>query len=286
MSRTTGYCFVFGLAWLGVAWRGLAWLGVDLLSLVWFASVGFGLVGWLFVFWLGMAWFGMISGTASTTIWVVGCACPSCKSVLSTCNEAFAHHANWRQRSATKGRMVPSPPRVQTGTAVRLWSPLFAAPAQTLGDRLWPSLTSPPYPLLLPVCVTSPSSLNYHTIFRGGPRTALVAAAAVKDAAGAPWACSVSPFVDTETLLLGDYGEKPPPPPPPVPIDKVARCEECFAYISPFSEITVRFVPKFEKSPPKPTTHYCTEGSTNHRTGSNDRPTDGMSEYPNDGPNA
>ncbi|CAM9609032.1 unnamed protein product [Laminaria digitata] len=65
--------------------------------------------------------------------------------------------------------------------------------------------------------------------------------AAVKDAAGAPWACSVSPFVDTEPLLIGDDGERPPPPPPPVPIDKVARCEECFAYISPFSDITTRY---------------------------------------------
>lgn len=97
----------------------------------------------------------------------------------------------------------------------------------------------------------------------GGPPTALTAAAAVKDAAGAPWACSVSPFVDTDPLLLGTDGERPPPPPPPVPIDKVARCEECYAYISPFSEITSRFVltnhRKVEKSPQNLTTDYCTE---------------------------
>eukprot|EP00903_Cladosiphon_okamuranus_P017430 g16054.t1 len=59
--------------------------------------------------------------------------------------------------------------------------------------------------------------------------------AAVKNAAGAPWACSVSPFVDAGALP-GDDG-----PPPPVPIDRVARCEECFAYISPFSEFTSRY---------------------------------------------
>lgn len=29
---------------------------------------------------------------------------------------------------------------------------------------------------------------------------------------------------------------------PPVPIDRVARCEECYAYVSSFSEFTKRFV--------------------------------------------
>lgn len=105
-----------------------------------------------------------------------------------------------------------------------------------------------------------PLTVNYHTIFHGDPPTAVMAAAAVKDAAGAPWACSVSPFVDTEPLLKGDHGERPPPPPPPVPIDKVARCEECFAYISPFSDITTRFAQtkNWGKSSQKPTKDsYC-----------------------------
>ena len=65
--------------------------------------------------------------------------------------------------------------------------------------------------------------------------------AAVKNAAGAPWACSVSPFVDaTSGGLPGDDGRQGPPP--PVPIDRVARCEECFAYISPFGEFSARYV--------------------------------------------
>eukprot|EP00752_Nemacystus_decipiens_P002888 g2687.t1 len=64
--------------------------------------------------------------------------------------------------------------------------------------------------------------------------------AAVKNAAGAPWACSVSPFVDAANgALPGGDGQQTPPP--PVPIDRVARCEECFAYISPFSEFTTRY---------------------------------------------
>ena len=68
------------------------------------------------------------------------------------------------------------------------------------------------------------------------------APAAVKNAAGAPWACSVSPFVDAGAVP-GDDGQQGSPP--PVPIDRVARCEECFAYISPFSEFTTRCVPCF-----------------------------------------
>ncbi|CAM9201577.1 unnamed protein product [Scytosiphon promiscuus] len=67
-------------------------------------------------------------------------------------------------------------------------------------------------------------------------------AAAVKNAAGAPWACSLSPFIDAGVASDGD-GEQGPsaPPPPPVPIDRVARCEDCFAYVSSFSEFTNRY---------------------------------------------
>lgn len=63
--------------------------------------------------------------------------------------------------------------------------------------------------------------------------------AAIKNAAGAPWACAVSPFTDVGVPAGGD-GQRGPPH--PVPIDRVARCEECFAYINSFSEFTSRFV--------------------------------------------
>ncbi|CAN0093630.1 unnamed protein product [Pylaiella littoralis] len=65
--------------------------------------------------------------------------------------------------------------------------------------------------------------------------------AAVKNAAGAPWACAVSPFVDAGTFPGSDAQAQQKRPPPPVPIDRVARCEECFAYINPFSEFTTRY---------------------------------------------
>lgn len=65
----------------------------------------------------------------------------------------------------------------------------------------------------------------------------------MKNAAGAPWACSVSPFIDAGVSSGVDGWQGPQlSPRAPVPIDRVARCEECFAYISSFSEFTKRFV--------------------------------------------
>lgn len=59
----------------------------------------------------------------------------------------------------------------------------------------------------------------------------------MKEAAGAPWSCCVSPFIDMETL----YGEEARQlAAAPVSVDVVARCEECKAYISPYSELVQR----------------------------------------------
>ena len=145
---------------------------------------------------------------------------------------------------------MPSGPCVQMGRLFYRSHP--SLPAQALRGRPCFSLPPPPAPPP-PVPSTPPPLMNYHTMFHGGPPTILTAAAAVKDAAGAPWACSVSPFVDAEPLepLCNDDGQRQPPLPPPVPIGKVARCEECFAYISQFSDITPRFVQTTNKNEQK-----------------------------------
>ncbi|CAM9177135.1 unnamed protein product [Choristocarpus tenellus] len=57
----------------------------------------------------------------------------------------------------------------------------------------------------------------------------------VKDTVGVPWSCCVSPFLEDPR---GNSGSKTTPL---VPIEQVARCEECFAYISPFSDISLRY---------------------------------------------
>ncbi|CAM9115714.1 unnamed protein product, partial [Phaeothamnion confervicola] len=53
--------------------------------------------------------------------------------------------------------------------------------------------------------------------------------AAVKDASGLPWACCITPFAGEHL------------PGPAVPIDQVARCATCYAYINPSCELAPRW---------------------------------------------
>lgn len=110
-----------------------------------FRFVWFRLFRWV---WHGLVWY-RVPGTGRVTVKVAARACPSCMSILQvsvinlqrsvcpSCKLALSIGSDGRDDTVTS--MCPN-------GRVQLWRLLSASPAQTLGGRLWHSLTRRPSP--------------------------------------------------------------------------------------------------------------------------------------------